>query len=162
TARGVAERAVGRLARKLGKRIQPSRTATTVLPGAGIADHEALAIETARDLQFELELPTIRHLIARYAESGAEVVRLMAQLESWRNPVASGANTVGAEVIYVIRHEMSRHLSDIVIRRTGLGDAGHPGADAIRSCAVLAAEELGWDDARVREEIAAVEQFYSV
>lgn len=162
TARGVAERAVRMLARRLRKRIQPSRTATTVLPGAGIADHEALAIETARALQFDLALPTIRHLIARYAEGASEVVRLMAQQESWRVPIASGANTVGAEVIYVIRSEMARRLSDIVIRRTGIGDAGHPGADAIRGCAVLAAEELGWDDARVREEIAAVEQFYVI
>ena len=51
--------------------------ATTTLPGAGIADHEALAIETARECGLELPLPTIRHLIALYAERAADIVRLM-------------------------------------------------------------------------------------
>ena len=72
TARALAERATRVVATHLGKRVRPSRTATTTLPGAGIADHEALAIETARDLQFEVALPVIRHLIALYAEAAAD------------------------------------------------------------------------------------------
>ena len=44
TARGVAERVTRVVAGRIGKRVGPSRTATSTLPGAGIADHEALAI----------------------------------------------------------------------------------------------------------------------
>src|SRR4029079_18757505 len=68
TARRVAQDVVDRVAKRLGKRIRPSRTATATLPGAGIADHEALVIETARKCDIELPLTTIRHLIALYAE----------------------------------------------------------------------------------------------
>ena len=74
TARGTAERAVNLIARKLGKRVAPSRTATTMLPGAGIADHEALAIEHARRLNLDVPLPVIRHLITRYAETTPSVI----------------------------------------------------------------------------------------
>jgi hypothetical protein len=47
-----------------------------------------------------------------------------------------------------------------VLRRTTLGAAGHPGAGAIDACAAAAAEECEWDAARVRQEIAAVEDAY--
>ncbi len=162
TARALAERATRVVATHLGKRVRPSRTATTTLPGAGIADHEALAIETARDLRFEVALPVIRHLIALYAEAAADVIRLMHEREDLRAPVASAVKTVGAEVVYVIRLEMAVRLTDIVVRRTGLGSAAAPPGDAIAACARIAAAELGWDPARIAEEIAAVGEVYAL
>jgi glycerol-3-phosphate dehydrogenase len=161
TARGVAEQVTRAVAKRLGKRVARSRTATTVLPGAGIADHEALVIETARDLGFELPLPTIRHLIALYAESAAEIVRLMHARPDLGEPVSDGSPTLRVEIVYVIRAEMAVRLTDIVVRRTGLGGSGHPGRAAIEACARVAASELGWDDARVADEIAAVEATYA-
>ena len=160
TARGVAERAVTAAARVLGKRVPRSRTAITVLPGAGIADHEALAIETARDLGLDLPLKTTRHLVTLYAEAGADIVRLIAERPEVAAPAAPGCETLAAEVVHVIRHEMAIRLSDIVIRRTALGSGGHPGSDAIRGCARVAAAELGWDAAEVERQVAAVEDFY--
>jgi glycerol-3-phosphate dehydrogenase len=162
TARAMAERTVNLVARRLGKRLTASRTATTPLPGAAIADHEALAIETARALQFEVPLATIRHLIGRYAEASPEIIRLMHAREDLRAPIDPGHTTLAAEVPFVIRHEMAHRLGDIVVRRTGLGDSGHPGRGALERCAELAAEELGWDDARIASEINAVEELYRV
>ena len=160
TARGVAERTTAIVARRLGQRLPDSRTATVVLPGAGIADHEALAIETARGLKIDVALPTIRHLIRLYAEGTADIIRLMASQEELRAPLADGVATVKAEVVHVIRQEMAMRLADIVIRRTGLGSAGRPPQEAVAMCARLAAAELGWDEARVTEEVALVEAFY--
>jgi glycerol-3-phosphate dehydrogenase len=152
-ARDVAARAVTAVARKLQQRVPASRTAETVLPGAGIADHEALAIETARGLRFEVELPLIRHLIARYAEAAAGIVRLMVEREEWRAPLAAGTPTVGAEVIHAVRDEMAVRLTDVV-RRTGLGGVQTPSVEAVEACARLAAGQLGWDAERERQEMA--------
>ena len=160
TARGVAERAVNRVAKKLGKRIRPSRTAVVPLPGAGIADHEALAIERARALRIEVPLPLIRHLIGKYAENAAPIVSLVAERPELAATVAPDVPTIAAEVVHVIRTEMAMRLSDIVIRRTALGAAGHPGGVALRACAAIAAGELGWDDTRMRNEVDDVERFY--
>jgi glycerol-3-phosphate dehydrogenase len=162
TARRVAEDTIAIVARRLRKRIPPSRTALTTLPGAGIADHEALAIETARTLGLDLPIAVIRHLIGRYAERGADIVRLMHEREALGAPITDNVPTLGAEIVYVIQQEMAQHLSDIVIRRTGLGNAGHPGSGAVRACAEIAARELNWEASRVAEEIAAVEQFYAI
>jgi glycerol-3-phosphate dehydrogenase len=162
TARRVAQRVTERVAKRLGKRLPPSRTATTVLPGAGIADHEALAIETARACSVELPIATIRHLIALYAERAADIVRLMKERPDLRDPVAPTAATLGAEVVHVIRHEMAVRLSDVVIRRTGIGAAGPPDDAALGACARIAARELEWTADRSEEEIAAVQQFYAI
>jgi glycerol-3-phosphate dehydrogenase len=162
TARRVAEQASRTIAKRLGRRLPASRTAVTALPGAGIADHEALAIETARTLRLDVPLPVIRHLIRLYAERAADIIRVMHERVDLRAPVSAGADTLGAEIVHVIRHEMSMRLTDIVVRRTGMGSAGAPPRDAVERCARIAAPELGWDDARVHEEIAAVTKFYEV
>ncbi len=160
TARGTASEVVSLIGRKLGRRVDRSRTDTRTLPGAGIADHEALVIETARAAGIELPLPTIRHLIGKYAEHAAQIVRLLISDPRLGEPLAANVPTVAGEVIYAIRNEMALRLSDIVIRRLGVGAAGHPGEAAVRSAAGIAASELGWDPSAVSAEIAEVERFY--
>jgi glycerol-3-phosphate dehydrogenase len=160
TARGLAERASRIAARRLGRRLPASRTDIVPLPGAGIADHEALAIETARRLRLDVPLPLIRHLIRLYAENAADVIRVMHERADLRAPISARADTIGAEIVHVIRKEMAVRLTDIIVRRTGIGSAARPPDDAIERSARIAASELGWDDARVGEEIARVRQFY--
>jgi glycerol-3-phosphate dehydrogenase len=162
TAPGAARRVVTLAGRKLKRRLGPSRSDSVVLPGAGIADHEALTIETARAHGTELQLPLIRHLITRYAEHAAPIVGLMASDPRLREPLAPDRPTVAAEVAYAVRYEMAVRLSDIVIRRLGLGAAGHPGAAIVRAAATVAASELGWDASRVADEIAQVDRFYEI
>jgi glycerol-3-phosphate dehydrogenase len=161
TARATAERTVDAIGRAVGKRLRPSRTAYAVLPGAGIADHEALVIETAREFDMEPPQAVVRHLIARYAERAADIIRLVHERPSLGETVAPGVDTLGAEVVHTIRNEMAVRLSDIVVRRTGLGAAGLPAPDALSGCARIAAAELGWDDARIREEESAVRRIYA-
>ena len=160
TARAVAERAIETLARRLHRRLPRSRTAITPLPGAAIADHEALAIETARDLHMDVPLPLIRHLISLYAEGAAEIIRLVHERPDLSEPLCAGTNTIKAEVIHTIRHEMAVRLTDILIRRTSLGSAGPPPAEAVQTAARVAQAELGWDASRTSAEIATVKSFY--
>jgi glycerol-3-phosphate dehydrogenase len=162
TARAVAERAVNAVAKRLGRRLPPSRTAAMTLPGAGIADHEALAIETARALRADVPLPLVRHLIRLYAEAAPAVIKLMQQRDDLRTPLDPAAETIGAEVLHVIRNEAALKLSDIIVRRTGLGGAGAPPRGAVENAARIAAEELGWNERQTAAEIAAVESVYVI
>jgi glycerol-3-phosphate dehydrogenase len=162
TARGTGEKAADVAIRRLGKRsLRPRPAAPEPLPGAGIADHEALAIETARAVGLELAPPIIRHLMVLYGDRCATIVRLMAERTDWRMPLVPGRPNVGAEVIHAIRHEMAVTLADAVIRRMELGAMGHPGEEIIAASARVAADELGWDGDRRDREIAAVNSFYS-
>jgi glycerol-3-phosphate dehydrogenase len=160
TARGVAARVVNRAVRHLRASVRPSPADREPLAGAGIADHEALAIETARAVGLELAPPIIARLTAVYGDRCALIVRIMAEHSDWRMPLVSGQTAMGAEVIYVIRHEMACTLADVVIRRTELGAGGHPGAALVESAARIAGDELNWDADRRLQEIAAVDEFY--
>ncbi len=162
TARGVAEQAINTVGRLLGRPLRASRTGVTTLPGAGVADHEALAIEAGRRVGVDLPTGTLRHLTALYAEATPLVVQLIADRPDLGQPVAPGVPTLGAEVLHAIRSEMALRLADIVVRRSGLGSAGRPAPGALATCARLAAEELGWDAARTADEIASVERLYEV
>jgi glycerol-3-phosphate dehydrogenase len=162
TARRVAERAIKVVARQLQRQLPRSRTAITALPGAAIADHEALAIETARDLRMDVPLPVIRHLIGLYAEGAAEIIRLVHERPELRQPLAAGSDTIQAEIVYTIRREMALRLTDVLVRRTELGSAGRPSDEAVRTAARIAEAELGWDDARTTQEIEEVARFYLV
>ena len=162
TARRVAERAIAVVARRLQRRLPPSRTAITPLPGAAIADHEALAIETARALRMDVPLALIRHLIALYAEGAAEIIRLVHERPELARPLCAGTDTIQAEVVYTIRREMAMRLADVLIRRTGLGSAAAPPDEAVRVAARIAQAELGWDEERTAQEIQEVGRFYAV
>jgi glycerol-3-phosphate dehydrogenase len=160
TARAVGARAAALAAKALGAGTRTTDTATAMLPGAGIADHEALTIETARAVGLEVAPPIVGHITAIYGDRCAAIVRLMAERSDWRMPLVPGRPIVGAEVIHAIRAEMACTLADVVIRRTELGAMGHPGNDVVAACARIAAEELGWDNDRRNREVAAVDAFY--
>jgi glycerol-3-phosphate dehydrogenase len=162
TARAVGARAAAAAAKRLGGSTGRTNTGRAILPGAGISDHEALTIETARAVGLELAPPIVRHLNAIYGDRSAAIVRLMAQRSDWRMPLVPGRPNVGAEVIHAIREEMACTVADIAIRRTELGAAGHPGKEVVAACARIAAEELGWDAGRRDREAAAVDRFYEL
>ena len=162
TARAVGARAAAAAAKALGGSTRNTDTDRAILPGAGIADHEALAIETARAVGLELAPPIIRHITTIYGDRCAAIVRLMAERSDWRMPLVPGRPNVGAEVVHAIRNEMACTLADIVIRRSELGSAGHPGHDVIAAIAGIAAEELGWNGDRRNREIAAIDEFYRI
>ncbi|MCK7506871.1 MAG: hypothetical protein MZV70_24295 [Desulfobacterales bacterium] len=49
---------------------------------------------------------------------------------------------------------MARTLSDIVMRRTGIGTLGNPGDEVLQRVAALAARELNWDAGKIKQEIS--------
>ena len=162
TARAVAERAVTLAVKKLQKPGRAPRTAAVVLPGAGMADHEALAIEMQRRSGFALPPAVLRHLVGRYAEAASMIVALAAGDENLALPLAPDLPNIGAEVVHAIRRESAVRLSDVVMRRTTLGAAGNPGRQAIAAAARLAASELGWNEAHTATEVADVESCFRI
>jgi glycerol-3-phosphate dehydrogenase len=160
TARAVGARAAAAAAKRLGGSTRRTNTDTAILPGAGISDHEALTIETARTVGLEIAPAIVRHLNAVYGDRSAAIVRLMAERSDWRMPLVPGRPNVGAEVVHAIRAEMACTLADIVIRRSELGAMGHPGEEVVAASAQIAAEQLGWDNAELTRQVAQVNDFY--
>jgi glycerol-3-phosphate dehydrogenase len=64
---------------------------------------------------------------------------------------------LGVEIVHAIREEMALDLDDLVLRRLGLGDTGHPGLDVVRRCAELAALEWQHDATATDRAVAALD-----
>jgi glycerol-3-phosphate dehydrogenase len=65
-------------------------------------------------------------------------------------------------VIHAIREEMAQTLTDVVIRRTGLGAAGYPGDAAARDVAARMQSECAWSDERTSAELESLKRFYDI
>jgi len=65
-------------------------------------------------------------------------------------------------ILHAIRDEMAHTLVDVVVRRTGLGAAGHPGDYVAADLAGRMQTAAGWSEERKRCEIEALKAFYDV
>ena len=101
--------------------------------------------------------PTLDPIGDPRAERIARLVHESPQLGA---PLGPASSIVGAAIVDAVRDEMAIHLADALLRRTDAGAGGHPGAEVVRSAAAVMARELGWSEARIAEEIAAVDAFY--
>lgn len=158
TARDVAERTIDFLFRAWKRRSPRSVSAERPLPGGETgADFEAYrADELSRAGVGDRRV--LDRLIRNHGARYGEVLR---HVEPAGEDPAELA-LLRAEVRHAVREEMALTLSDVVLRRSDLGSAGHPGGETLAAAARFAAEELGWSRERIAEEIAAVESRYRI
>ena len=154
TARDVAEKAVDRVIERLERPAQ-QRGLSRVKPlyGGDIENFSDYLAREARNGFYS------RRLISQYGTGFKDVSGLIEEDASLGEPVA-GSSVLKAEVVNAVRNEMAETLESVVLRRTELGSAGHPGREAIETSARLMGGEKGWTAERTAEETEAVEAFY--
>jgi glycerol-3-phosphate dehydrogenase len=162
TARAVAAHAVDAAATKLGKQAHGGHTATAILPGASIADHEALAIEHEQRLHVTLSERSRARLTSVYGARLVGILEIAAADRALLDPLTPDTPAIGAEVAHAIRNEAARHLDDVVMRRCGFGASAWPGDAVVTRAAQIAAQELGWSDEQRAAEINALRGRYRV
>jgi glycerol-3-phosphate dehydrogenase len=160
TSRRVAEDAVDLIVSKVGGRVEPCRTALSALPGAEVADFEAILRQSVAHAGIAVGDGSRDRLIATYGSRLDRVIALAAGRAEWLAPLTPETPAIGAEISHAVREEMACTLADVVLRRTALGSAGYPGDAIVAACAGVMAEELGWDRARIAREIEEVKRFY--
>ena len=65
-------------------------------------------------------------------------------------------------ILYAVHEEMAHSLTDVVVRRTGLGALGHPGDVVASDIAGRLQQMLGWSAERVQAELMALRDFYKI
>jgi glycerol-3-phosphate dehydrogenase len=159
TSRETAEHAVDLACRALGRPVGKSRTASTPLPHAGIADAEGRLIETLRELGVDLDRDILDHLTSWYGTEAPDVARYAASMGNLER-VCGSSPVLAAEMAYAADQASAVHLSDAVLRRTSLGSAGHPGKAALERAADMMAARLGWSAEVRTAEIVATDAAY--
>ncbi|WP_243362452.1 glycerol-3-phosphate dehydrogenase/oxidase [Fundidesulfovibrio terrae] len=100
-----------------------------------------------------IEPAVARSLYSLYGDEARRVLAV-AREPGLMERIHPGHPYIGAEVAYAVRQEMAAHVADVLIRRLPLGllDMIHA-QEAAPVVAGIMARELGWDEARVNEEI---------
>ena len=101
-----------------------------------------------------LHVARIDHLLGRYGGLIDEVLDLIQERPELAGTIPGAAPYLAAEVVYAVTHEGARHLDDVLARRTRISiEMFDRGLAAARPVAELMGGPLGWDAARVDEEV---------
>jgi glycerol-3-phosphate dehydrogenase len=152
TAREAAVRIVALAGRKLGRRLAPSPGDNIPVEGGRGGTAEDLLREALEGKSFGLDRDVLLHLTGTYGSSWGKVIRLLEEDRSLADRIDPSLPVIAAEIVYGIREEMALRLDDLLLRRTDVGSAGHPGRRILECSAEVAGRELGWDgETRDRE-----------
>ncbi|MFL6159921.1 MAG: glycerol-3-phosphate dehydrogenase/oxidase [Marmoricola sp.] len=153
TYRVMAKDAVDAAATSLDSGARPSITDRVPLLGAhGFETRTNQRATLARTSG--LHLARIDHLLGRYGGMVDDLLDLMTDDPTLAEPLIHAEDYLGAEVIYAVTHEGARHLDDVLTRRTRISiETFDRGVLAAPQVAELMAGVLGWDAARVEEEV---------
>ncbi|WP_372728004.1 glycerol-3-phosphate dehydrogenase [Nocardioides sp.] len=101
-----------------------------------------------------LHVARIDHLLNRYGGMVDDLLALIAERDELGEPLEGAEDYLAAEVVYAVTHEAARHLDDVLTRRTRISiETFDRGVAAAPAAARLMAEELGWDQARLDDEV---------
>jgi glycerol-3-phosphate dehydrogenase len=154
TSRRLAENCLKTVAAKLGRPLGQSITAKHHLSGCAIPDLNTFLSNVRRDNK-DFAGHTLDYLSRNYGTEHEAILKL-AREDATLAETVNADGEILAQVTYATRHEMARTMSDIVMRRTGIGTLGNPGDEVLQKVAAIAAKELNWDAGKVKQEILAM------
>ena len=163
TARQVAAQAVDLIFEAWERSSPKSISSTIPVHGGRITNFNAfLEAETTKRPHGLTEQAT-RRLVYNYGSAYTDVLQYLDPRGNGKGVHCNEELIVAkAEVCHGVREEMAQKLSDVILRRTDLGTAGHPGNQVLHTCAETMAKELGWSSSKTQQEIQEVHEIYSI
>ncbi len=64
------------------------------------------------------------------------------------------------EVLFAVDEQWARNLDDVLLRRTGVAAAGHPGQFLVNGVADLLQRKLDWSDPERNEQVEAFNESF--
>ena len=161
TARDVAQKTIDLVYKKMGKNAPKCQTEDIPLYGGNIERFKDFVDNAVKSKPYSLDEKVMKHLSYNYGSAYNDILRYGEKDKKWMELVTDSKEVLKAEVLHGVREEMAQKLSDVILRRTDLGTAINPGDAALKESAQIMAFELGWDDARMKQEIEEVQQIYT-
>ncbi|WP_411698997.1 glycerol-3-phosphate dehydrogenase/oxidase [Conyzicola sp.] len=154
TYRIMAKDAIDAAASALDGRVPPSTTQDIALLGA--EGYQAAWNKRSKIAHvFGVHKVRIEHLLNRYGVLTDELLDLIRERPELLEPLPGADDYIAAEVVYAATHEGALHLEDVLARRTRISiEAWDRGVSAAPVAAALMGDALGWDQARIDNEVA--------
>ena len=160
TYRNLAEETVDLIFKKLERDVPPCKTSEQPIRGGDIDDIEKYRNEAvqlyARKPGFSAE--QIAYLISLYGTNFKQIIDLTESDPKLAQPISDQHPAIVAQIIFALKHEFSRTLADIYIRRIGIGISPGQGLDCVKTGAKLMGKYFNWRRKRVKQEIKQYEK----
>jgi glycerol-3-phosphate dehydrogenase len=160
TSRNLALNVLEMVEKKLNLNLPESQTDKEYLSGSDIKSMDEF-LESNRKSFGEFSGDTIDYISKHYGTESAAIFNLAKKDKSLKD-IMSPDGEIAAEVLYTVKNEMAKTLTDVIMRRTGIGTLGNPGKKILEKAAVIAGKELGWNKKKIDMELAAAEQALKV
>ncbi len=111
--------------------------------------------EYLRQSTAKLDNKITHHLYQQYGLGAIEIVKIVEKEPSLGERIVDGNDFIKAEIIYVLRYELTTHLIDIFRRRTemSLFIDHRKQSDAAKIVTDIIAIEYQWDEKKMQQEI---------
>ena len=95
------------------------------------------------------------HLYQQYGKGALRILDLIKEDESLKERIIDENDFINAEILYVLRYELSPHLIDVFCRRTEMSLWIHHrrASEAAEKVAAIMQKEYSWDDETTYKEI---------
>ncbi|NOG82682.1 MAG: glycerol-3-phosphate dehydrogenase/oxidase [Planctomycetes bacterium] len=131
------------------------------LVGGDIDDFPSFRKEIVRRWETKIDAEVLVQLIENYGTETGDVFRMEGlQTNSFTKQGDHSLLILKGQTLFAIQEEMAMKLSDVVLRRTGIGTMKRPGKEILNKISSIMAEEHGWTETRRRAEIQEVNDFY--
>lgn len=158
TSRKLAENVVKIALKKLNIPFSRSITDKEYLLGSEIEDIDAF-IDYSKTTYSSLPEKTVEYLARIYGTEIDELLTIIMEDKSLAKSLTSEGE-IAAQVVYAIKNEMAFKLTDILLRRTGMGTLGNPGKKTIKEISDIAGDLLHWSNSRKKQEILETEKIF--
>lgn len=150
TYRQLAEDAVDDALVRLGRPAVPCVTTKLPFPGAS----SDLAGVRSALVVAGLGTRSADRLVALYGRRGLDVLASAGEDAELLEVVHGPSGAIGAELLFAVRHEFARGLSDVMARRVLLAFEPDHGLPQLARITELLGDRLGWDEQRRERETA--------
>ncbi|MEA2041681.1 MAG: glycerol-3-phosphate dehydrogenase/oxidase [Bacteroidota bacterium] len=160
TSRMLAEKAVNKVFRILNLKKKQSISCKQYLHHCDIKNYNNY-VKNKQD-----ELPNFtpkqtEYMIKSYGNEIDDIVALTKEDEKLETRLNKDGEIL-AQVTFAVREEMAVKLSDIVMRRTTVGQLGNPGQKTLKLMADIAAKELNWSKERTKKELEDINRILEI
>ena len=94
-----------------------------------------------------------------YGGRASLIIDLAAAEPELARAIDSDSSILAAEIVFCIRHEYAKNLTDLMHRRLMLGLAADQGESTINTISAIAAAELGWDDEELQMQLNTLRRY---
>jgi glycerol-3-phosphate dehydrogenase len=126
------------------------------LPWAPAQDFVTWSAEMAAQAQrLGIDAESAQWLLRRHGTRSAQVLHIVEENPQLADCIVPDLPFILADLLLCAREEMVLHLSDLLRRRMPLLILARLDAARLRQLAGLVADELGWDESRIAQEVEA-------